>query len=303
MNKQIIELNSLNYKKLQEEMDRINKDYYVSALNMLLWKNYGVDIFYLVEHNAIYVYMFLKHDILINNEKISGVYIFRPIIKKNESAYNYLIKSITNIKPMLKLNQPIFFDRLFKKDIKYFKNYEIIAELDASYIYKTEQFIRFPGKKMQKKRNMYNFFVKNYSEKVSFEKYDITKKQIIVDYCKKHMIETSGSVREYELNSIIKFLNTNDKNISGLIMYHENTVIGVTIGYLRNNVYEIFIEKASHDFKGSYQFLLSTNLEVNNINTKYIDRQDSERQEGLEQSKRSYKPYYVYCTYFVKVNL
>lgn len=302
MNKDLIELSLKNYEYLQDRINNIHPNYYISTLNLLLWKNYNINVYFKVDKDAIYIIIKPNSILNVNGENIDSFYILRPIIKKNEISYNYLIKSVNLVKDEIKKNSCVFFDRLFDDDLKYLKKYKIISKNDSSYIYLTEKLKTFAGKKLQKKRNLLNFFTKNYINNVKLTKYDGSQDEQIIEYSKNHIIETSGNIREHEINSIKDLLNTKNSNLKGSLMYYDNTLIGVTIGYVRENIYEIFLEKASRKFKGSYQYLLSENLKLNEISSKFIDRQDSEREEGLEQSKRSYKPYYVFMTYLVKVN-
>lgn len=302
MNK-IIELNEENYKSLQEAINEINPNYYISALNLLLWKNYNLKIFYKINYDVIYVYMVLNSMININGRIVKDFYILRPIIKQNVISYNYLIEAVLNAKQLVKNNREIYFDRLFEDDLKYFRNCTVISQSNSAFFYLTKQLKFFPGKKMQKKRNLYNFYLKNYESETRIEIYNPSYKQKVIEYCEKHIIETNGSIRKHEINSIKNLLKVNDQNMSGILIFYKDELVGVTIGCKRNDVYEIFIEKASRSLKGSYQYLLSKNLEINQIETTYIDRQDSERLENLDQSKRSYKPIFVFSTYFVKVVL
>lgn len=301
MNKDLIELSLKNYEYLQDRINKIHPNYYISSLNLLLWKNYNINIFFKVEHDAIYLIIEPNSPIVINEEEIKCFYILRPIIGKNEISYKYLIRATNLIKDEIKEKSCVIFDRLFDDDLRYLKNYKIVSTNDSSYIYLTEKLKTFAGKKLQKKRNLLNFFVKNYKENSKIVKYDGTQIEEIIEYSKNHIISTSGKLRDYEINSITNLLNTKNKNLKGSLMYHNGILSGVTIGYDRGDIYEIFLEKASRELKGSYQYLLSENLKLNEISSKFVDRQDSEREEGLEQSKRSYRPYYVFKTHLVKV--
>ncbi|MDE7221789.1 MAG: hypothetical protein K2N40_00760, partial [Ureaplasma sp.] len=76
----------------------------------------------------------------------------------------------------------------------------------------------------------------------------------------------------------------------GLVILINKEIVGVTISYLRKDICEIVLEKAEHEIPGLYQFLIQQNLIVNNINQKYVDRQDDAFIEGLRKSKLSYYP-------------
>ena len=87
----------------------------------------------------------------------------------------------------------------------------------------------------------------------------------------------------------------------GLIVLINKKIVGITICYLRKDICEIVLEKAEHEITGLYQFLIQQNLLVNNIEKKYIDRQDDAFVEGLRKSKLSYYPIVIVTRYSSKV--
>ncbi len=185
-----------------------------------------------------------------------------------------------------------------------FASYDLFeSKVISNYIYELNSLKTFVGKKMQKKRNHLNFFINNFASKTIIKDIREVALKDIFNYFEYHMKNYGDEYREYELeiyrNFLTNFLNQN-KNFSGIVLYFENQIVGVTLGFLRKNVYEIIIEKANHDLRGVHQFLIQNNLIKNNINCPYIDRQDDGAIEALAISKHSYHPIYEIKRYWFK---
>lgn len=306
MNNKFIKLTNGNYLDLQKSIEKINPEYYTSAQYLLLWKTYGVSIYFKETLDAIYMYA--KYE----NSKIktgidqfdldSGFIILKPITRNEENSYQYIKKAIELLRDEIISKENIYIGRLWKHDLKWFENYEIIKEIESSYIYTKDQLTYFAGKKMQKKRNLYNFYNNHYSNETKIIKYENKYLKDVLEYCKNHIITNGESFREHEYNWIKELLLDSRIKLYGSIMFYQDKIVGVTIGCTHNNIYEIFVEKADKELKGSYQYLLSHNLKLHKLeNVDFIDRQDSESELGLIQSKRSYKPINIIKTYIIRI--
>lgn len=306
MNSKFIKLTNGNYLDFQKSIEKINPEYYTSAQYLLLWKTYGASIYFNETPDAIYMYVKYEDNkiaIRVDDfDKDSDFVILKPITRNEENSYNYLKKSIELVKEEISLRKNIYIGRLWKHDLKWFENYEVIKEIESSYIYTKEQLTYFAGKKMQKKRNLYNFYNNHYSNETKIIKYENKYLKDVLEYCKNHMITNSKSFREHEFNWIKELLIDSRLRLYGSIMFYQEKIVGVTVGCIHNNIYEIFIEKAEKNLKGSYQYLLSQNLKLHKFdNVEFIDRQDSESEVGLIQSKRSYKPINIIKTYVIRI--
>lgn len=303
MKYELTKLGQSNYIELQKEINKLNPEYYLSAQYLLLWKRYGASIWYYLDTDAIYLfYEYESKENRVNKlDSQTSFYIIKPITRTEENSYPYLKKSIEIACENFIQRGQIFFTRLWKHDLKWFDDYEIIYEMETSFIYETDQLKYFPGKKMQKKRNMLNFYKNNYEQDSKIVKYEQKYVRDVLLYCKNHILENSDEYRAYEYDWIKGLVLDSRETLYGSILYYKDQIAGVTIGCIHNDIFEIFLEKANRNLKGAYQYLLSQNLILHNINTKYIDRQDSENQEGLSKSKRSYKPINIITTYTIKV--
>lgn len=292
-----IYLTENNYAQLQQELNRVDSDFYISAANFYYcWVLYGFKISYIATDNAIYIYA--------QKEDVDQTLLIRPIIKKGENILIHFKKMLFIGLQFIKFKSSIKWVRILENDLPLFNEYKIINELDSAYFYPTDQLKYMAGKKMQKRRNFLNFFTKNYSSKTKIIKYKDLYYDDVIKFCTKHIKESNPDVfRNSELNSIKGFLKSKSDNGYGSIMFYEGKIIGVTFGFITGDKYEIFLEKADKSFKGSYQYLLSNNLKLNNINTKIIDRQDSESDQGLIISKKSYKPSKIIHTYLIETKI
>lgn len=174
--------------------------------------------------------------------------------------------------------------------MKLFSETELLYEMNAAFIYELDQMKYFAGKKMQKKRNQLNYYKSHYLKDTTLVKYHPKyfneAYKFIISNGYDHTID-----RWYEVRSAGKFLSLYDsKNSYGTLMYYQNLLIGFTYGYVFRDIYEIFIEKANHVYKGSSVYLISENLIINDVKAKYVDRQDDMGIANLTKSKMSFHP-------------
>ncbi|MDE5545089.1 MAG: phosphatidylglycerol lysyltransferase domain-containing protein, partial [Malacoplasma sp.] len=238
------------------------------------------------------------------NKSIKKINIFRPIIKKeNENQIKQFYKNaVYLIKENVNTLNEINFSTTEKADLDFFKKIKINSEFNYAYIYETNQLKYMTGKKMQKKRNFVNFFIKNYENFVKVEKYNPNDKKEIIEFCKKNSIDKENNeIRFEEIEAIESILTINSDKAFGATVFYKDKIIGFTYGFISNNKYEIFIEKADKEFKGSYQYLILKNLQINEIKTEFVDRQDDLFNENLKKSKMSYKPIDVPKMYYFSI--
>lgn len=297
-NKKITKIDLKNYSFLQSKLDQFNKNnFFVSALNLNNWKFYNIDVYFYIDEDAIYLY-----SSCVNCKK---VYIYEPIIKDDKKDLKpFFIKSINLIKKNI-INKKNIVIACFSLNVfNLFKKYEIFKEISINYIYDFNQLKFLNGKKMQKKRNHLNYFLKNYSHDSLIIKYEKKYFDQVLEFCKKYSVDKQeNQLRENEINGIVELLSNNLDNSYGSILFYKNQIIGFTYGVLVHNRYEIFIEKADGTIRGSFQYLLTQNLLINNINAKYIDRQDDIDNDSLKHSKLSYKPVKIGKIFFAKIPL
>ncbi len=171
----------------------------------------------------------------------------------------------------------------------------------SNYIYELKAFKTFEGKKMQKKRNHLNAFLR--------ENYNLLVKNIfdadfheLISFTKQVNKKYNDDVRQDEIDVYeeILFNQVNkDKRFSGIVVYIDNKIVGYTLGFLNNNIYEIIIEKAERDIRGLYQFIIKTNLNQNNIDCEFVEREDDLGDPMIAKSKQSYHPIKMIKRYYI----
>lgn len=300
-NKNLTKLEISNIDKLQNAIDKINSNFNLSAMNLFTWKFYdkNFSVYFAICSNCVYLYIFW-----CTNNNIKKINIIRPIIKESENSKikEFYKNAVLLIKYNVKNLEQITFSTTEKSDLSFFKKTIIHSKFNYAYIYETNQLKYMNGKKMQKKRNFVNFFIKNYEDFVKVEKYNPSIKKDIIEFCKKESInKQTKEIRTDEIEAIETILSINSKKAYGSTIFYKNKIIGFTYGFITNNKYEIFIEKADKEFKGSYQYLILKNLQINNIETKFVDRQDDLFDENLKKSKMSYKPINIPIMYYFSV--
>ncbi|RXY97091.1 DUF2156 domain-containing protein [Malacoplasma penetrans] len=302
-NEALLELSFSNINYLQNEINRIDSSFPLSALNLYTWKYYDSKVYFRVEDKVIYLYLFNNWEDQNSNSNIT---VISPIVSKYEKTLikEYYLKSLSLIESDLKKCKycgELQFGTFNQNDFNIFKKIELLDTFNSAYLYPTEQLKYMAGKKMQKKRNFINFYKKNYESESRIEKFNPELKQEIIDFCSKVSIDKENQeTREYEIDALKKILEFNPNSSYGSTLFYKNKIVGFTYGFINNDKYEIFIEKGDKELKGIYQYLLSKNLEINNIQTKLVDRQDDMYSENLAQSKQSYKPSEVIKMYFFK---
>ncbi len=297
LSKSIEKININNYQKLQDAINKIDNSFMVSALNLYNWKFYNIDVFFKITDKAVFLYS--------HSNNFQDTYIFRPIISKEDepNIKDFYIESINNVKDFIKGSKKIRLASHYETDLSLFENAVEGDSFNAAYIYKTEKLKYMSGKKMQKKRNFVNFYTKNYEEKSKLIKYEDKYYNDVIEFCIKESINPETlKVRETEINSAKELIKLNLDNAIGSILFYEDEMVGFTYGYIINNKFEIFIEKANSKLKGSYQYLLSHNLQLNDVNVEWVDRQDDMSSGNLEKSKRSYYPEIIWKLMFFQID-
>lgn len=281
----IKELTIENYKTLQDKITELDSNYVFSTLNMCNWKYYDIKVFFEIKDDAVYIYSYHKN--------FPNIYIFRPIVSVENQfkMKHYYKEAILNIEDEVKNKHMLYFLTFDDRDFKLFNNSVLKKIFNSNYLYPTEQLKFMLGKKMQKKRNFVNYFKKNFFDKSKVVIYNDNYFEDVIEFCKNESIDkNSNEVRTHEIEGIKELLRLKPEGGFGSILFYEDKIIGFTYGVIHGKYYEIFVEKADESYKGSFQYLLLNNLQINNINTEFVDRQDDMDDPYLEKSKKSYKP-------------
>jgi hypothetical protein len=172
-------------------------------------------------------------------------------------------------------------------DDQFIKTYN---ENDSDYLFLTEKMSTYPGKKMHKKRNLKNQFLKEYEH--SNSPISSENKQDAYD-----LLDLWQSLQEVdaEMNDYGPCKEALDDmegfGLSGYLFYANGQPAGFVLGEpLNDSTFTIHFAKANIDFKGVYSFIFSEFSSIIKKEYEYINMEQDLGKKGLRQTKRSYRP-------------
>ena len=162
------------------------------------------------------------------------------------------------------------------------------------YLYDIDKFIGFPGKKMEKKRNHYNYFIKNYPDAklipISSDMYNALK-----DFTESFEDNHGGDgTFEYESTQTLDVLrNFEQYPFIGYAVEIDNKIVGYTFGEIIGDTLFAHVEKGDIEIRGIYQILASSlckNAKNRFPELRFVNREEDMGYEALAKSKMSYHP-------------
>ncbi len=204
-----------------------------------------------------------------------------------------------NIPPILILIYPKMRERLESAYPDKFIFEENTGNMD--YVYLAEKLINLSGKKLHKKKNHYNRFMKDYEGRWSYEDLDDNNVKEFFSYQLDWCDEDDEFLGELCAASIA-LKNYKALGIKGGILRIDGKIVAVTLGTQSfPDTFIIQIEKADASINGAYQAINKLFAERNCQNVKYIDREEDMNIEGLRQAKESYYPEFLTMNYVARL--
>lgn len=294
--------------KLQSLINKVNNKNVFSAFTYLTWSYYGVEIFYEYDVNNNCIYLFCKCNKKYWRNFINKIYdnklqktilncrylILSPIVNKQKDFLFLIEKQIDKLFVNSHCYTGIIIDDLTDAQVKKIKNkynLELIYQNVSNYLYTREQLQFLSGRKMQKRRNHLNFFLKNYFINSNIKKISNIPFNQIINFLKKWNFANDNFVYKTELSFVRDCRNFILKNVlKGVGLFLDKKLIGITLSYTHGDYCEILVEHAEKNKRGSYQYLMSQNLKLNHFNEKIVDRQDDIWSDAIAESKIRYHP-------------
>lgn len=187
---------------------------------------------------------------------------------------------------------------MMEKVIRFDSSFKAEAVRDGfDYIYEYDKLSTFAGKKLQKKRNHINAFVKDYEGRYTYS--SMTKEDIsdCLEYLDGWEEGKTDSFLIQECDGVRFLLNHFDElPFKGGVVRIDGKVKGFSIGSrLNHNTVQINVEKADGDIRGLYSFLTREYLinEWNNQEIKWVNREDDMGKENIRKAKESLNPAYL----------
>ncbi len=189
-------------------------------------------------------------------------------------------------------------DSTFAEFVKemYSDQYEVSTNRNYSdYIYDADKMRNLPGKKLRKKRNHINAFLRDYEDQYTYRLLTEEDRDEINLFLEKwtdnHDHMTKQVDHEIEgIDYIIDHLEILGAKAIGI--YINNVLEAMSIASTINNEEEVIIhvEKANTDIRGLYPFLSQLVLQEFYPKAKIVNREEDLGIEGLRKSKLSYEP-------------
>lgn len=256
-----------------------------SFTNLFIWRK-ALDIQYALYKDVL---------IILKSDFEGELHFMQPIGYKREN-----LEEIINF--LIELKSQLGLPHLFKDVEEWFVEeltsvygegkFAISEDRDNfDYIYESKALSSLSGKKLHKKKNHYNYFIKNYNYEVAPITSELIQPCIksAREWCHKHVCK---GYLLYELRSIEEMLrNSSNLDFIGMVVYVEGKLSAFTIGEKMNeNMAIIHIEKADPDIRGLYNFINKTFIEDHFMEVPYINREQDLGIEGLRQAKLTYVP-------------
>lgn len=162
------------------------------------------------------------------------------------------------------------------------------------YIYDRYMLQTLSGKKMQKRRNHYNAFIKENPNYV-YRELDLVKDFDIILECLNKWEHEKNNLSESmtsEVRGIMSLLSSNqmlDFKVGGIFINGkmESFIIG---SKLLHSTLQIHVEKANKEIRGLYPAILKEFLEHSYPEEKYINREEDMGLDNLRKSKKALHP-------------
>ncbi len=189
------------------------------------------------------------------------------------------------------------FDFIFPVDERWVEALDNIKiyhrEGDSDYIYLKEKIKTYSGKSLHSKKNLLNFFLKEYTSSAKA----LTKETMNdVKYILEEWQKDSGQKKEetdyYPLLTAFELYD--ELSICGIIYYVSDDPAGFIIGEERGeDVFLLHFAKGLTKYKGIYQYILHSFAEVLPDKYTYLNFEQDLDKENLRLSKQSYHPEFL----------
>lgn len=239
---------------------------------------------------------------------------FMPFCKEED-----IVASVLELKEYFntELNKPL---KLYLVDEVMVKTLQEVPELSETfefvefrdgfdYVYEAEKLRTLGGRKMHKKKNHLNNFLRNYEGRYEYR-----------HLCCSNMDEVKAFHNEWLANREITASNNKNNSISdeeeGIFrllahcsdidyrcggVYVDGKLMAYSIGSYDPAIECAFIhiEKANHEINGLYNYINQQFLLNEFPNATWVNREDDLGQEGLRKSKLSYNPARLEAKYHI----
>lgn len=175
---------------------------------------------------------------------------------------------------------------------------------DFDYVYETKNLVNLSGKKLRKKKNHINSFLKNYT--FLFERFSDENVEACFDmqedWCNLKNCSEDENLGNEEIAVIEALHNRKELGFDGGVILIHGKVEAFSLGEaLNKNTAVVHIEKANPKIRGLYATI--NQLCCKNLwsHFTYINREQDLGEEGLRKAKLSYDPNFLVEKYTIKL--
>lgn len=176
-------------------------------------------------------------------------------------------------------------------------DFEVTEQEDLKdYLYDGQAMRTLAGKKLHKKKNHLNSFLKEYEGRYEFRRLCCSDRGDVwrfLDTWRENKGDEVEDHLDYEVRGIHEILkNCSHLNVRMSGVYIDGALEAFTIGSYNpfEDMAVIHIEKANPEIRGLYQFINQQFLLSEFPEVKLVNREDDLGQEGLRHAKMSYNP-------------
>lgn len=174
------------------------------------------------------------------------------------------------------------------------------------YVYNADSLRNLSGKKLHKKKNHYNSFVKEYEGRFKYSLVECSYKKNVIEFLENwYKTKVSDDIYnrlEQEKQGLLYVLNhCKELEFKMAKVEVDGRVEAFTLGSYSNmnDMAIIHIEKANPNIRGLYNFINREFIKCEYPNARYVNREDDMGLEGLRKAKLSYKPEYLAKKYSI----
>ncbi len=164
------------------------------------------------------------------------------------------------------------------------------SENDSDYLFFTEKFKTYPGKKMHKKKNLLNQFLNNYEPLLVPLTDEVLEDAKSILELWQHTSPQEIAASDY--HQCMEALEKRDElGLTGAMAFADGKPAGFLLGEpLNDETFTIHFAKADISFKGIYQFLFSRFANDFCPHFEFMNLEQDMGNEGLRKTKVSYRP-------------
>ena len=285
-----------DYDKIKKYLDDANYEGYNSNfVTMMMW-DHEYEIYYEIHDH----YLIMLHTYL--NEHFFSM----PFCKEEyyQEAIEYMMEYANNHHFAFRIDLAVdkFVDKI--KEIYQDKFLYLHNEDNDDYVYEKKSLETLSGKKMQKRRNHFNAFIKEHPDYVykEIEDEDIDN---VLNCLKKWDTDHSNenSVVSEFIGIVYLLVHRKELNIKTGCIYLNGQLEAFIIGSpLKHKTVQIHVEKANKEIRGLYVAIGKFFLEQNYADYELVNREEDMGLDSLRRAKKMLHPIKMIHKYTIVTN-